>query len=121
MTLNDPRLWFSYKGRINRQPYFFASAILGASAKGLEAAGDANPALAIAILALFLGLIYMLMAVAVKRAHDVGKGGWFAALLFVPLLNLWPGLTFTFQKGTEGANEYGEDPLAAPAPVPAAT
>lgn len=123
MNLSDPRLWFSFKGRLNRQPYFFASLALTALAKGLEAVGDAQPVMAIPILALFAGLIYVLMAIAVKRAHDVGRGGWFAALLFIPLLNLWPGLTFTFQKGTEGPNEYGEDPLGgtAPAATPAAT
>jgi uncharacterized membrane protein YhaH (DUF805 family) len=38
-----------------------------------------------------------------KRCHDLGKSGWYQLIPFY-------GLVMTFKKGSEGKNEYGENP-----------
>lgn len=43
------------------------------------------------------------IAVAIRRVHDVNKSGWW--ILF-PFYNI----VLVCSKGTEGANEYGNDP-----------
>jgi uncharacterized membrane protein YhaH (DUF805 family) len=58
-------------------------------------------------LALFATL-YCHLAVSVKRLHDAGYGGFLAAALFVPLVQLiftiWVGIL----PGTGGPNRFGE-------------
>lgn len=51
------------------------------------------------------------LAAGVRRLHDINKSGWW---ILVPLYNLY----LFAQKGTEGANYYGPDPLIDPLPVP---
>jgi len=66
---------------------------------------------------LFSGITYLLImwpmiAVVIKRCHDRNRSGWFILVFMVPLLNLWPAIEVYFLKGTEGPNQYGEDPVA---------
>jgi uncharacterized membrane protein YhaH (DUF805 family) len=44
------------------------------------------------------------LAVGVRRLHDTGHSGWWA---LVPFYNIY----LLVKKGTEGYNEYGEDPI----------
>ena len=50
-----------------------------------------------------------LIALAVRRMHDVNKSGWY---ILIPIYNLVLYLT----AGKKGANEYGEDPYAKQTP-----
>lgn len=50
-----------------------------------------------------------LLAVCVRRLHDSGRSGWFALLLFVPLLNLL-SLVFLCLPSTPGPNRFGPTP-----------
>ncbi|GAB4017775.1 DUF805 domain-containing protein [Spirosoma migulaei] len=52
-----------------------------------------------------LAILVPSVAVAVRRMHDVGKSGWYA---LIPIYNLILACT----EGTQGANEYGNDPKA---------
>ena len=47
----------------------------------------------------------------VRRLHDLDLSGWWMLLLFVPLVNILFYIYILFFKGTEGPNQYGEDPL----------
>ncbi len=66
-----------------------------------------------------LGLIWMLavivpsIAVGVRRLHDVDKSGWWYLLIFVPLIGVLILIYFFIQKGTDGPNQFGNDPIAA--------
>ena len=57
----------------------------------------------------FLGNVYTLavlvpiIAVTIRRMHDVGKSGWF---LLIPIYNL----ILAFTEGEKGTNQYGADP-----------
>ena len=78
-------------------------------------------------------LFYMGACVLSKRLHDRGRSGWWAALILVSIVAVWPHpsgfLDFAFflilvwaavelavMPGEQGANRYGLNPLA-----PAAT
>ncbi len=54
-----------------------------------------------------LAVLLPSIAVGVRRMHDVGKSGWY---LLIPIYNFILALT----EGTQGENEYGEDPKGQP-------
>ena len=67
----------------------------------------------IAILAQILS-IYPSVAVGVKRFHDRNKSGWWVLITLIPIIGgLWYLIECGILKGTEGANNYGPDPVAA--------
>jgi len=53
---------------------------------------------------------YMSARLSVLRCHDCDKTGWWAMLTFVPSVNAIFGLVLSFAPGTNGDNEYGEQP-----------
>lgn len=54
---------------------------------------------------------YSSLSFMVRRCHDLNKSGWWAALAFVPTINVLFTLYILFVKGTDGSNDYGPDPL----------
>jgi uncharacterized membrane protein YhaH (DUF805 family) len=60
-----------------------------------------------------LVLLWPSLAIAAKRWHDRGKSAWWILILFVPIVGaIWYLVECGFLRGTEGANQYGPDPLA---------
>jgi len=51
---------------------------------------------------------YMLI---IRRLHDLNKSGWFCLIALVPYINILFSIYVLFFKGTDGPNQYGEDPL----------
>ena len=82
-------LFFSFRGRINRQPYWLATllmtvlmiALIFASlSMGLAAGG-----LALVIMLAYIPIVWAGFALGVKRLHDRDKSGWWLVLFyFVP-------------------------------------
>lgn len=70
---------------------------------------DYKPTLVIFLL--FIFLLYLSFANAVKRIHDIWKNGILCLLLLVPLINITFWLYLLFKKWDEWKNKYGEDPL----------
>ena len=52
------------------------------------------------------------VCISVRRLHDLGRPGGDYLLMMVPLYNIYLKLVLVFQRGDEGPNEYGPDPLA---------
>ena len=102
---------FSFKGRIRRTQYWVTNFVLGLLMAPANLSGDDMPSgIAIFTLLIFIPCIWVSMANCVKRFHDLGKSGWFAALLFVPIANIIFGIYAAFFKGQEHDNEYGPNP-----------
>ena len=57
-----------------------------------------------------LAVIIPVMAVAIRRLHDVGKSGWFVLIILVPVVGLVWLLTLFCSEGMEGDNRYGSKP-----------
>lgn len=58
-----------------------------------------------------LALLVPMLAVSVRRLHDVNKSGWWVLIALVPFVGGLILLYFTVQRGTVGPNQFGEDPL----------
>jgi uncharacterized membrane protein YhaH (DUF805 family) len=50
------------------------------------------------------------MRLAVLRCHDCDKSGWWSMLLWLPTVNFIVTLVLACAPGTDGSNEYGEQP-----------
>ena len=113
---------FTTDGRLNRLrylKYMIILAICGALAKFTMSCmatlftGDPNGSLVMAItlmLALVAGAGNIMLII--RRLHDMGKSGYFALIIFVPVIGIIFSIYLFFAPGTVGYNQYGADPLA---------
>ena len=46
----------------------------------------------------------------IKRAHDRNHTGWYILLTMLPFIDIIWSIELLFIKGTDGTNQYGEDP-----------
>ena len=58
-----------------------------------------------------LAVLLPSLGLSVRRLHDINKSGWFILLSLIPLVGAIILLVWACQKGTEGANQYGEEPV----------
>jgi uncharacterized membrane protein YhaH (DUF805 family) len=119
-TKSLSKILFSFKGRINRQDYWLGLIL----AAGLELilaltmnfflylAGSISPELgkfltqsgvfmALYVLVVFVPVLWMHFAIAVKRWHDLALPGWWAVLNIL----LIPTIILGFIKGKEGGDQ----------------
>lgn len=123
MIINQPKkVFFSFHGRINRTtfwayqiPFIALQVVLRFMEEGMFPYPE-NVLLA-GIVDISLGLIALvsiwpMLAIGVKRWHDRDKSGWWMLIGLVPLVGaIWAFVECGCLKGTEGKNEYGEDPF----------
>ena len=120
-------LFFSGAGRAPRGPSLIAAALLLAIAALYEAI--VGPTLHwITGLFVYLPLVFSGACVLSKRLHDRGRSGWWAALILVAIVAIWPrpdsffdflfalvliwaGVELGAMPGEPGANRYGRNPL----------
>ena len=57
--------------------------------------------------------IYQIMFT-VRRAHDLGRSGWYLLWSIVPLVNIYIAIRISFIEGEKGPNRFGPDPLTTP-------
>ncbi len=47
-----------------------------------------------------------------RRYHDRNKSAWWLMIAFIPLIGaIWMIIELGFLRGTEGSNDFGQDPL----------
>ena len=107
------KMFFSLNGRLNRKPYFFGNLALGLISGLFSAIMNNSDSILIAILGFIIGVAVIIGSVSlvVKRLHDLDKGGLWALIMIIPIIDFFFGLYLLFAKGTDGYNQYGEDPL----------
>ena len=128
--------WTTYTGRLNRQRYLFRGIGLEFLAVGIfmvigivGIAGGMKEEAAIGLGFLCaMPLIVLSLFNSIKRVHDLNQPGWLAVVQALAgwfnafsdneAVNVIGGLVsfvlsvyFLFFKGTEGPNQYGDDPL----------
>jgi uncharacterized membrane protein YhaH (DUF805 family) len=69
--------------------------------------------LAFFVMGLFT-VAFMSMRHSVLRCHDCDKSGWWTMLTFVPGASVILSLVLSFAPGTDGDNDYGEQPPSQP-------
>ena len=120
----------SFEGRISRKPFWLSLLVLvvaqwilfiifgmvfGSSMSSMDPAEVSSMAMTamIPMWILVLLFLYPSLAVYTKRWHDRGKSGWWSLIALVPLIGgIWMLVECGFLRGTEGPNQYGNDPLA---------
>ena len=109
---------FSFEGRIPRRVYwgatlastvaFFMGYFVTMLALGIEPESDASDGV---FVALYLPLLWITLALTVKRWHDRDKSAWWILIGLAPIIGpLWQFIELGCLRGTEGPNDYGPDP-----------
>jgi uncharacterized membrane protein YhaH (DUF805 family) len=57
-----------------------------------------------------------MLAVQIKRWHDINKSGWFCLLSLLPYIGLVISIVIGFLPGNIGPNRFGPDPFTRAAP-----
>ena len=57
-----------------------------------------------------LACVIPMIAVSVRRLHDIGKSGWYYLLCLIPIVGTIVLIIWFCQEGNIGRNEYGDDP-----------
>jgi uncharacterized membrane protein YhaH (DUF805 family) len=106
-------LLFSIKGRIPRGMYWLGyvpTFLLAAPLIILvEKAGGDNPIIVLAVMMLY---VWIVIALAAKRLHDMDTSAGWVIFALIPLV-AW---VFGAIRGTAGPNTFGLDPLEKNAP-----
>ena len=101
-------LLLSFDGRINRQPFWIGVAIL--IVLNVLASGIVGGVVGFIV---GIALIYVWLAVGIKRCHDRGKSGWWIVISFIPLIGLiWAIIDLGILEGDADDNRFGPNPLA---------
>jgi len=67
----------------------------------------------ISLLLLTIITIWPSICIYGKRFHDRNKSAWWIMIAFVPIIGaLWLLIECGFLRGTEGSNDFGQDPIA---------
>jgi uncharacterized membrane protein YhaH (DUF805 family) len=107
---------FSFSGRTNRGTFWviviaeFIIHLLLIVATIADRTGGA----AVLRLIVAIPLVWILLATYTKRWHDLDMSAWMLLTLFIPLVNLLILLYLGLAPGTNGPNNYGEDPIQRP-------
>jgi uncharacterized membrane protein YhaH (DUF805 family) len=122
-------LLFSFQGRVNRAKFWLVNlamwvvviVVFGIFVGGAAMSSDPSAAMGsvglvggIIMLIVYILMVWIGLAMGVKRWHDRNKSGWWVLIALVPVIGgLWYLIECGFLKGTTGANKYGADPLGA--------
>jgi uncharacterized membrane protein YhaH (DUF805 family) len=96
-------------GRARRSEYwwFYLAYVL---ADVVAAIVDAVLGTFLVEIVLVLALLLPVLAVGVRRLHDIGKSGWWLLIALIPLVGAIVLLVFTCQDSEPGTNQWGPSP-----------
>ena len=119
----------SFSGRINRQPFwlgllamlivegiaFYAvSSAFGTFTPTADAGSytmSFSPIGWVLMAVLYVVIIWVGLALQIKRWHDRDKSGWWVLISLVPVIGgIWMLVECGFLRGSDGPNNYGADP-----------
>lgn len=109
-ALTGLAFFFSFAGRIRRRT-FGRGLVALAAFFFLVRAGLAPTLGEPVVLVAAILVLASATTLSVRRLHDRARSAWWLLALGVPLLGpLWLAIDLLFRKGTEGENQYGDDP-----------
>ncbi len=118
----------SFSGRASRSEYwcfllfqilviFTGSFAVGLLVGSTEAAGLAlDPATSTSLMGIFSVVFLIFFQIpsitsTVRRLHDTGRSGWWFWIPILPIIGTIILLVLLLQRGTQGHNQFGRDPL----------
>ena len=115
--LSLKEILFSFEGRIPRKVFWLYGVLglivvmllaIGIIAGLAYVLGDWFGILAIP---LYIGVIWVSLAIQVKRWHDRDKSGWWVLISFIPIIGaIWQLVECGFLEGSQGDNRFGSEP-----------
>lgn len=115
---------FSFRGRIPRRVFWAAKLFTWLAffiaIIALESGfGDDSHIPALVMPLLFLPVLWISLAVQVKRWHDRDKSAWWILIGLIPQIGpIWVFVEAGCLRGTHGRNRYGPDPTPVGSPPP---
>ena len=113
------RKYAAFNGRARRSEYWWFQLFISLISLMLLLAHAATVGFASAMSAptgpgniFTLAILVPVIAVSVRRLHDIDRSGWWLLLLLVPVIGAIVLLFWHCQHGTVGENRYGMDPIA---------
>jgi uncharacterized membrane protein YhaH (DUF805 family) len=106
---------FSFEGRIPRRVFWgatiFTTVVFYATVFSLAAIfGEDSPIWTIGVPVAYILMIWVSLAIQVKRWHDRDKSGWWVLIGFLPIIGpIWQFVETGCLRGTIGSNRYGSD------------
>jgi len=112
VPLTMQQILFSFKERINRKTYWLSMLGLMVAAfvliLGIAFAGLNEQSFGVAMVVIYIPLMWVSFALQAKRWHDRDKSGWFVLVSFIPLIGpIWALIENGFLVGTDGVNRFG--------------
>ena len=110
------RFYFSIEGRIGRRAYWLFMVLpfilLGVVLGLASSAQPVSSRWPVAIVILLMPpLIWIGVAVSVKRLHDFGFNGWWVLVCFIPYVNIAASIVLGVVPTQLRSNAYGEIPF----------
>ncbi len=107
--------YVNFKGRAPRSAYwwwFLFAIIVNIIAVGLDLviSGGSQSFILFQVISI-LALLLPGIAVSIRRLHDTDRSGWWLLIALVPLIGAIVLIVFYVTKGTDGPNQFGDDPL----------
>lgn len=104
-------MWFTFDGRLNRMRYFLRVLPIYL----LIGAVGAISQHVFWLVVLYVPLLWSLLSLISRRAHDLGYRPWLLMVLhLLPVTSFLAALYLLFFHGTRGANRFGLDPTEYP-------
>ncbi len=108
-----------FNGRARRSEYWWfelayllSLIFLGAIGEILTSPSFQNYVLGTLATIIVLGSILPMLAVSVRRLHDIDKSGWNILWFIIPIVGFILRIIWFCSRGTVGDNRFGPDPLA---------
>ncbi len=102
--------YVTFSGRARRSEYWYF-VLFNILASFAASALDMAIGTMILQLLVALGLFLPGISVTVRRLHDKDRSGWWYWLVLIPLIGWIVLLVWFVQKGTDGDNRFGADPV----------
>lgn len=103
----------SIAGRASRSEYWYFGLFYFLSYIGFMVVSAIIPFLAILYMVFIIGVIIPSITVGIRRLHDLNKSGWWYLIVFIPFIGAIIMIIWFVTKGTDGSNDFGDDPLEA--------
>lgn len=117
-VINEARKALTIRGRTSRKQYFHCCFIilnlalvfawlLRFSYLNKEILSLITTKLEYPFLVLVISIYLFFITLTIRRVHDIGHGGWFILLKFIPILGFFVFLYIFFRAGNITDNKYG--------------
>ncbi len=113
--------FFSWGQRIGRLRYFaysmgiyfifmVAMGVVGGILGGVLGSGGESALMAFVVIA-YIPMVIGMVALGVRRLHDLDKSGWLWLVLLIPIVNIILTIYMMFFPGTSATNRFGPRPM----------